>query len=359
MATITAPRVRRRTYSRAERRSMRQAYFYILPAALVMAVITFFPLFYQLWMSFTNYTNINLRTTSLLGQMMGTFNPAMAEEYNSPSLVGLDNYWLIVSNQLGEVLSGFNFWGILLFNIVWTITNVFFHVVIGVAVALLLNVKGLWGQRFYRAIYILPWALPSLVTAMVWKNMFDDQAGAINMLMRAVGLPGDIRWWQQIDPPIPFLPFLPLSYFAMLIINVWLGWPFMMTVATGALQSIPRDVYEAADVDGASDWQAFWAITAPLLRPAMVPAILIGMTLTFNQFNVIYFTSGGGPLHATEILVTQAYRLVNETTVNIQGVGNARPYGIAAAFAYIVFIVLAIITYLTNRVSKATEAYYD
>jgi arabinogalactan oligomer / maltooligosaccharide transport system permease protein len=360
MATISLPRVqRRRALSGAERRRVGLAYLYILPAALIMALITFFPLVFQLWMSLTSYTNLNLRTDSLLGQMAGSFIPALAEEFNSPALVGLGNYWLILSNELGEILSEFNFWRILAFNLIWTFVNVLFHVVIGVAVALLLNVRGLRFKRVYRALYILPWAMPGLVAAMVWKNMFDDQAGAVNLLLGALGLPGDIRWWQQIEPPLPFLPILPLAFYAALVTNVWLGWPFMMTVATGALQSIPRELYEAADVDGASRWQAFRALTVPLLRPAMVPAIMIGMMMTFNQFSVIYFTSGGGPLHQTEILVTQAYRLVNETTVNVAGVGNARPYGIAAAFAYIVFLVLAIITLVTNRVSRATEAYYD
>ena len=117
----------------------------------------------------------------------------------------------------------------------------------------------------------------------------------------------------------------PLSFYAVFVANVWLGWPFMMTVATGALQSISKDLYEAASIDGASGWQAFWNITAPLLRPAMVPAIMIGIMMTFNQFNIIYFVTGGGPLHQTEILVTQAYRFVNEVTVNL-GSGNVRPY---------------------------------
>jgi arabinogalactan oligomer/maltooligosaccharide transport system permease protein len=133
----------------------------------------------------------------------------------------------------------------------------------------------------------------------------------------------------------------------------------MMTVATGALQSIPRELYEAAEVDGATGWQAFWGVTVPLLRPAMIPAIIVGITMTFNQFNVIYFISGGGPLHTTEILVTQAYRLVNETTVNLAGIGNVRPYGMAASFAYIVFLILATITLVTNRISRATQAYNE
>jgi arabinogalactan oligomer/maltooligosaccharide transport system permease protein len=91
----------------------------------------------------------------------------------------------------------------------------------------------------------------------------------------------------------------------------------------------------------------------------MVPAIMIGIMMTFNQFNVIYFISGGGPLHQTEILVTQAYRFVNETSINVGGAGNVRPYAVAASFSYIVFIVLAAITLITNRISRATEAYNE
>ncbi len=357
MATGALPRGQ--VSSRAGSRTVGLAYLYILPAAVIMTVITFFPLLYQLWMSLTNYSNLNLRTDSLLGQMLGAFNTSVAETYNSPSFVGLDNYLMILSNQLGQVLSQFDFWRILAFDLVWTFTNLIFHVGIGVAVAVLLNVQGLWFKRFYRAIYILPWAMPGLVAAMIWKNMFDDQSGAINTMLGLIGLPSNIRWWQQIDPPISFLSILPLAYYAVLVTNVWLGWPFMMAIATGALQGIPKGLYEAASVDGATGWQSFWAITVPLLRPAMVPAIMIGMMMTFNQFSVIYFTSGGGPLHQTEILVTQAYRLVNETTINLAGVGNVRPYGIAASFAYIVFAVLAALTLLTNRISQATRPYFE
>jgi len=96
-----------------------------------------------------------------------------------------------------------------------------------------------------------------------------------------------------------------------------------------------------------------------MIRPAMIPAIMIGMMWTFNQFNVIYFVSAGGPLHQTEILVTQAYRLVNETTINLPGLGNVRPYGVAASFAYIVFAVLATLTLITNRITRATESYAE
>jgi arabinogalactan oligomer/maltooligosaccharide transport system permease protein len=410
------------------RRIYRTAFLYILPATLIMLLITFWPLIYQFWMSFTQFSNRNLRTTNLILQMLGTFTGDL-KAYNSPAWVGLQNYIDILTGQLAKVLAGFDFWRILLFNFLWTVVNVFFHVSIGVAVAVLLNQDGLKGKRLYRSLYIIPWAMPGLVTAMVWRNMFDDQSGAVNQALKLFGLPGNTRWLQQIDPPlnwlppfvrvpdggdpyfflfvfvllliIPFffkkvrehwLPFLigwflllqlialvvlpallgggatettslgsvfPLSFYAVLMTNVWLGWPFMMAIATGALQSIPREMYEAAEVDGGTAWQQFKSITVPMIRPAMIPAIIVGMTMTFNQFNVIYFVSGGGPLHTSEILVTQAYRLVNETTINLPGIGNVRPYGIAASFAYIVFAVLAVITLVTNKISRATESFTD
>jgi arabinogalactan oligomer/maltooligosaccharide transport system permease protein len=170
-------------------------------------------------------------------------------------------------------------------------------------------------------------------------------------LLQQLGLPGDTRWLLETQPFVN-LPqiglVLPLSFIAVLIANVWLGWPFMMVIATGALQSIPKELYEAADVDGATSWQQFWRITLPLIRPAMVPAIMIGIMMTFNQFNIIFFVTGGGPIGLTEILVTQGFKLVNP-----QGW-----YGVASAFNIIVFIILAIITLTTNRVSRATEPYY-
>jgi len=423
MATITQP-VPLPRKPRKETSVNRLAYSYILPAALIMAVITFFPLIYQLWMSFTDFSNLNLRTTNLLGQILGSFIPALKSKFNSPSLVNVRNYTSVLLNSLAKILSGFDFWRILLFNLTWTFGQVVCHVAIGVAIAMLLNAKGLWLKKVYRVLFIIPWAMPSLVASMVWKNMFDDQSGSVNMLLKALGISDGLRWLQQIDAPLPGIPpfvrlpegsnpwfalfifivlliaplffrqfrrrwwlilpwalilqglfalpvwgdnavtaslgeLYPLSFYAVFVANVWLGWPFMMTVATGALQGIPRDLYEAAAIDGASGWQAFWRITAPLLRPAMVPAIMIGIMMTFNQFNVIYFITGGGPLHQTEILVTQAYRFVNETSINIGGSGNVRPYSVAAAFSYIVFIILGTITLITNRISRATEAYSD
>jgi arabinogalactan oligomer/maltooligosaccharide transport system permease protein len=122
----------------------------------------------------------------------------------------------------------------------------------------------------------------------------------------------------------------------------------MTVVATGVMQSIPADLYEeAADIDGASGWQKFWSVTVPMIRPAMVPAIMLGTIWTFNQFAVIYFISEGRPFGRTEILITQAFKLVFEQ----------RLYGVAAAFSFVVFFVLLIITLVNNRVTRATEAF--
>ena len=135
---------------------------------------------------------------------------------------------------------------------------------IGIAIALLLNTKGLWFKGIYRALFILPVVIPSLVIATVWRNMYDPDFGAINQTLASIGALFDIapevfriRWIDQIDPPfkwfLPGMP-LPLSFFAMLLTNIWLGWPLNTVVATGALASVPEDLYEAASIDGATWW---------------------------------------------------------------------------------------------------------
>lgn len=316
-------------------RTTRTAWMYLLPAFIVMGIITFYPLVFQVWMSTTDYDIKNLRFDA-----------------PPPNSVGLKNYEQIATGELPVAIANFSFWNVLAFNLVWTFTNVPIHVVMGVLIAVLLNVKGLWFKRFYRAIYILPIVVPTLVIAVVWRNMFDSDYGAINLGIEAIGrifnpaFDLNIRWIEQVDYPISWLP-LTVSYFALLITNIWLGWPFMTIVATGALQSIPGDLYEAASIDGASPRQRFFNITVPLLRPAMIPAAVYGIVMTFNLFNLIYLLSGGGPLRRTEILVTTAYRLVNEQ----------RLYGVAAAFSVIIFFVLLALTLMTNRITRATERY--
>lgn len=325
----TGRSLRRRTLN------ARTAYLFLLPSLLVMAVITFYPLVFQVWMAFTDFQLKNLRPGSA-----------------GPAMVGFNNFARILDSNI--VIPNFDFVRILVFNLFWAFSNVIIHVVLGVAVALILNVDGLRFKRIWRAVYILPIAIPPIIVATVWRNMFDPQYGAINQLINGtIGVlfklpPFQLDWLNQPNPIISAGPLiLPLAYFALLTANVWLGWPLNSVVATGALQAIPKDLYEAAEMDGAGYWDRLKTVTLPFLRPAMVPFAIYGFVLTFNLFTLSYFMSGGGPFGQTELLVTTAYRLVQEQHL----------YGVAAAFAIFQFFILLVITLVTNRLARATASF--
>lgn len=338
MTTAVAARGEGATKGRFGRRgggrTQRVAYLYLVPALLVMGVITLYPLVYQVWMSFTDYTVTNLRG-------------------NPPTWVGIQNYLNVLSSSLA--IPNFSFLRLILYNIFWAVSNVAIHVVLGVGIALLLNADGLKFKRFYRAMYILPVVIPPLIVATVWTNLYDADYGGVNLIFRGLGgflgLPASAfhtDWLRQVTDPISFIP-LPLAYFAMLVTNTWLGWPLNSVVATGALQSIPRELYEAAEIDGAGSWMKFKTVTLTYLRPAMVPYAMYGFVITFNLFYLAYFMSAGGPLGRTELLVTQAYRLVN----------GQQLYGVGASFAVIMFFLLLVITLITNRIARATASFED
>jgi arabinogalactan oligomer/maltooligosaccharide transport system permease protein len=332
-ATTIVSRARRLRLWRPPRDS-RTAYLYLFPALLVMAAITFYPLVFQTFISFTDFRIENLPPG------------APGAEW-----VGLSNYQRIVENRLG--IPNFDFFRIVFFNLWWALSNVVIHVILGVGIAILLNTQGLRFKGLYRALFILPVVIPPIIIATVWRNMFDRNNGAINEALMIVGglfkIPGEafqIDWLRQVADPIPFLP-LPLAFFALLAANTWLGWPLNSVVATGALQSIPRELYEAAEMDGAGAWQKFRNVTFIFLRPAMIPYAIYGFVITFNLFYLTYFMSAGGPFGRTELLVTQAFRLVNENKL----------YGVAAAFGVFMFFILLAITVIFNRITKATASY--
>ena len=330
-ATLPQPIVARRV-----RRNL-QPYLYLLPAFLVMGIITFYPLIFQVWMSFHDFGLKNFRT----------INPVPAP------FIGLDNYVRIAQSHLQ--IPNFEFPRLVLFNLWWAFSNVVIHVILGVAIALVLNSPGLRFKRVYRALFIVPVIIPPIIVATVWRSMFDQDNGAVNMVLGAIGvlfkIPPDafkIDWLGQVNDPISFLP-LPLAYFGLLAANTWLGWPLNAVVATGALQSIPPDLYEAAEMDGASSWQKFKTVTLPFLRPAMLPYAIYGFVVTFNLFYLSYFMTGGGPFGRTELFVTEAYKLVNDFQL----------YGLAAAFSVMLFFILLALTLVTNRMAKATASYAE
>ena len=210
---------------------------------------------------------------------------------------------------------------------------------IGVFLALILNDKRIKFKSFFRTVLILPWAIPQVITALTWRSMFNYEYGSINLFIAKYLNMSPVEWLLR-----PFEAFT-----ACIITNVWLGFPFMMVVALGGLQSIPVELYESADIDGASWWQKFRHITVPLLRPVMAPAVTLGIIWTFNNLNIIWLVSNGGePSDQTHILVSYVYKAAF----------NLYRYGYAAALSMVIFFILLFIGIYFLKKSRAVESVY-
>jgi len=288
-----------------EKKKNRSSYLYVAPALIALVVLTFYPVAYGFYLSTTDTT---------------------ASATDDPEYVGADNY--------KEVLSSEGFLKVCLNTLVWTVTNVFFHVTIGLFLAVLLNRK-IKGRVMYRTMLLLPWAIPSYINCLIWRGMFLPD-GAINTVF---GL--EVNW----------LGSMPWAMVAVITVNVWLGFPFMMMVFSGGLQGINEDLYEAAEIDGVSRWQQFRHITLPLLKPTILPAALLGFIWTFNMFNVIYLVTQGGPPSmsgpgGTDILITYVYDVA---------FSGGRRIGFGAAYSVVIFFMLLSFSVFYMRRTKATE----
>jgi len=303
----------------------RVAYAYIAPAMIGMLVLVFFPFFYGIALAFTDTTLFN------------------EQQPFRERWIGLGNFFAILGDfdivkttVEGTVVNYQNFYWTLMMTVIWTVTNVTVGVTFGFLLALALNTEGFKGKTVYRVLLILPWAIPNYITALVWRGMFHPQFGVINQFLQMLGLE-PVRWFDGVVS----------SFMTGLVTNGWLSFPFMMVVILGALQSIPRDMYEAAEVEGATRWQQFKRITLPLLRPTLVPAVVLSVVWTFNMFNIIFLVSGGEPGGANEILITKAYKIAFEQY----------QYAYAAAYSTVIFIILLAYGYFQTRVTRATESY--
>jgi len=284
----------------------------IAPAILVMAFVVFYPFIYNVFLAFGNMNLSRIRDWELVGFRQ------FVKIFTEPSQPG--------------------FYVIFLKTVIWTAANVFFHVVIGVFLALILN-QHLQGRSAFRTLLILPWAIPQYIVALTWRGMFNYEYGSINLIItKYLGLPA-VEWLKS--PTEAFL--------AIIMTNVWLGFPFMMVIALGALQSIPHELYEAADIDGAKWHQKLRAITLPLIRPVMIPAITLGVIWTFNNLNIVWLVSNGGePSDNTHILVSFVYK----AAFNFYSFSNA------AALSLIIFFILLAFSLFFMKKSRATEAAY-
>ena len=285
------------------------AYFFFMPAFLAIMAVIIFPFIYNIFISLSNYS---LRT------------------FNDWQLIGFYHYL--------KVFGDFQFYSVLGKTVLWTVINISFHVSLGIILAVLIN-RTLPAKPIIRTLLIIPWALPQYIAALSWRGMFNQEYGAINLVMtKYFSLPA-IQWLSQ-----PFEAFT-----ACILTNVWLGFPFMMVIALGGLQSIPIELYEAARVDGANRWQQFKSITLPMLKPVMIPAIVLGTVWTFNNINVIWLVSNGGePSNQTHILVSYVYKAAF----------NLYRYGYAAALSMVIFIILlSFVLYFLKRTRAIAGVY--
>jgi len=268
----------------------------IAPALVGLAVLVVVPIGYEVRLAFSNMSLRRFR------------DPSFGLAY------GWNNLKLIFTEP---VLKQTMFLPLFLRTLAWTAVQVTFHVTLGLFLAILLNRK-LVLKNLYKILLIIPWAIPQVISCLTWRGEFHYEYGFVNLLLKAIGL-GAVQW--KSDPTA--------NWIAMNIVNIWLGVPFMMVIALGALQSISKEYYEAAMIDGATGWRRLASVTLPLAQPILTPAIILGVIWTFNNFNVPFFINEQ-ELETSDILVTALFRAAFEYNL----------YGFAAAFAIVIFLIL-------------------
>lgn len=261
-------------------------YFMILPGLLMLLFIVVVPLLFMLGLAFTDYNQYNAPPRNLL------------------NWVGFDNFKALVNVGIWKD----TFVSVFTWTIVWTVVATTLQIVLGLFLALLVNDKRIKFKRTIRTILILPWAVPAFVSILIFSALFNPTFGAINR---------DIL--SQFEIMIPWLsdPFWAKT--ALIMIQTWLGFPFVFALFTGVLQSVPQDMYEAADVDGGTRWQKLRHITMPHLLFATAPLLIMQYAGNFNNFNIIYLFNEGNPAvrgqnaGGTDILISWVYKLTFET----------------------------------------------
>jgi arabinogalactan oligomer / maltooligosaccharide transport system permease protein len=279
-------------------------YLILSPGVFLLIFVVIFPILFVVLLAFTNY-----------------------DLYHSPPAklvdwVGIKNFIDIVKLDIWRE----TFISVFSWTVIWTFVATTCQIAIGIFLAVLVNQKDLKFKKLFRTILILPWAVPAFVSILVFAGMFNDTFGTIN---------NDILAFFGIDP-IPWLTNPFWTKVALIMIQSWLGFPFIFAMVTGVLQSIPGELYEAATVDGASIWQQFKKITLPMILFAISPILITQYTFNFNNFNVIYLFNGGGPAvvgqtaGGTDILISWIYTLTLES----------KQYAKAAAITLILSIIV-------------------
>ncbi len=295
----------------------------LTPTIILISFFVVVPLVFSTLVAFTNYSS-----------------PEHVPPGNTVDWVGVDNFVAMFGGDttwtgaLGRVF---------LWTTVWAILAVATTYIGGMALAVVMHESKIRFKPFFRAIFILPYAIPAVVSILVWRNMLNGAFGAVNRTLMDLGL---------IDAPVPWLSDPWLAKFSVVMIGLWTGFPYFMLLTMGAMTAIPTDMLEAAEIDGATKWQRFRHVTLPLVMYQTAPLIIMSLAMNFNNFGAIFFLTQGGPTVAdttttgaggTDILVSWIYQL----TIELQ------KYNYAAVIAVMIFFVLAPVAIFTFRRTKA------
>lgn len=260
-------------------------------------------------------------------------------------VVGFDNYADIFGNDRIRA----PFVRVLLWNIVFAAVSVLSTFALGLGLALALKNESMRGRSIYRSIYIVPYAMPAFLSIFVWAGLLNTQNGQVNRMLGPLGIP-EINW----------LGGSTTAMISVLLVNLWLGFPYMFLINSGALTSIPEELLEAARVDGASAWKTFRMVTLPLLLVSTAPLLIGSFAFNFNNFALIYLlTDGGPPLRGYDVPVGATDILISFTFDIAAGAGRGNQYSLASAIVVIIFVVLATTSALSFRLTKKLEDIYD
>ena len=297
-------------------------YLLIIPSYIAMTFAIIFPVLVTLLIAFTNYDFKHTAPTTLL-DWIGFQN--------------FTNMW-----TLSTFRSAFT--SVLGWTLIWALAASTLQIVLGILTAIIANQPFVKGKRIFGVIFLLPWAVPAFITILTFSNMFNDSVGAIN----AQVLPLFAKIFPFLDGVlIPWKTDPTWTKFALIMMQGWLGFPYIYVLTLGILQSIPNDLYEAAYIDGANGWQKFRNITFPMILAVAAPTLISQYTFNFNNFSIIYLFNDGGPgsvggnAGSTDILISWIYKL---TTSN-----STPQYSMAAAVTLIVSVIVISISMIAFK----------
>ncbi|MED1219125.1 sugar ABC transporter permease [Bacillus paralicheniformis] len=282
--------------------------FYLFPAVLFMLALIGYPLIYNIILSFQNVSLANIASKDI-------------------SFIGIDNYQRLAQDKV--------FWASLKNTLLYTAGSVVFQFAIGFLLALFFSMKFRLAP-FLRGLMMVSWLIPLTVTALLFKFMMASNEGVFNQLLLS---------WGMIDNPIPWLSDPKIAIWSVIIANIWVGIPFNMLLISAGLSSLPEDVYESASLDGANAFQKFIHLTLPLLRPVITVVMMLGFIYTFKVFDLVFVMTGGGPMHATEVLSTVSYRYSFDEF----------QFSMGAASANVLFFILLLVSLVYLRLIKKDE----